>query len=77
VENSTGQRPFYALSFWGARTLKMQITCDSLESTYNRTEIKNRIRREFWAAFAAWEEAPQEQKAEVSLQLNRTVRQLY
>jgi hypothetical protein len=28
-------------------------------------------------AFAAWEEAPQEQKAEASLQLDRTVRQLY
>jgi len=55
----------------------MQMTYDSLESTYNRTEIENRIHRDFWAAFAAWEEAPQEHKAEASLQLNRTVRQLY
>ena len=55
----------------------MLMICDSLESAYNRTELENRIHHEFRVAFAAWEDATQEQKAEASLQLDRTVRQLY
>lgn len=55
----------------------MQTTGDSLKSVYNRSEIEERIHQEFSAAFAAWEKAPEEQKAEASLRLNKTVRQLY
>jgi len=55
----------------------MQTTGDSLESAYNRSEIEERIHHEFSAAFAAWEEEPEEQKADASLRLNKTVRQLY
>ena len=55
----------------------MHSSSDSLESIYNRTEIENRIHRDFWTAFIAWEEAPVEQKAKAYLRLNNNVRQLY
>jgi hypothetical protein len=55
----------------------MHSSSDSLESIDNRTEIENRIHRDFWAAFVAWEEAPVEQKAQAYLRLNNNVRQLY
>ena len=55
----------------------MHSSSDSLESIYNRTEIENRIHRDFWVAFIAWEEAPVEQKAKAYLRLNNNVRQLY
>jgi len=55
----------------------MPSSSGSLESIYNRTEIENRIHRDFWAAFIAWEEAPVEQKAKAYLRLNNNVRQLY
>lgn len=55
----------------------MQTTGDSLESPYNRSEIEEWIHHEFSAAFAAWEEAPEQQRAGASLRLNKTVRQLY
>jgi len=42
----------------------MDSSSDSLESIYDRTEIENRVHRDFWAAFVAWEEAPVEQKAQ-------------
>jgi len=50
--------------------------CDSLETT-DQVELENRIHQEFWTAFAAWEEAPVEQKAEASARLNNCVRELY
>ena len=55
----------------------MRSSSGSLESIDNRTEIENRIRRDFWSAFVAWEEAPVEQKAQAYLRLNNNVRQLY
>ena len=54
----------------------MLTTCDC-STEIDRTKVEDRIHREFWAAFAAWEEAPEEQKAEASVHLNKTVRQLY
>jgi hypothetical protein len=55
----------------------MRSSSGSLESIDNRTEIENRIRRDFWSAFVAWEEAPVEKKAQAYLRLNNNVRQLY
>ena len=55
----------------------MHSSSDPLESISKRTEIENRIHRDFWAAFIAWEEAPVEQKAKAYLRLNNNVRQLY
>ena len=55
----------------------MLSTCDSLQGIYNRTEVENDIHRDFWVAFMAWEEAPEEEKSQASLRLNNTVRQLY
>jgi hypothetical protein len=55
----------------------MRSTGDCLQSSYNRTEVENCVHRDFWVAFVAWEEAPEEQKAQAYLRLNNTVRQLY
>ena len=52
----------------------MRSSSGSLESIDNRTEIENRIRRDFWSAFVAWEEAPVEQKAQAYLRLNNNIR---
>jgi len=55
----------------------METRFDPLKSTSDLNEVENRIHRDFRDAFAAWEEAPEEQKAEAYLLLNNTVRQLY
>ena len=59
----------------------MQTVCDferdSRNNKLNPTEIEDRIRREFWTAFAAWEDAPDYEKAEAAYRLNQSVQQLY
>jgi hypothetical protein len=54
----------------------MLTPCDR-SNDIERATAEDRIHKEFWAAYAAWEEAPEERKAEASLRLKRTVRQLY
>jgi hypothetical protein len=65
----------------GVWSLKMQTVCDpardSTKDELDAIEIENRIRHEFWTAFADWDDAPDYQKAEAASRLNQCVRQLY
>jgi hypothetical protein len=51
--------------------------CDAPNDNLDQTEIENRIHHEFCIAFAAWDDAPDYQKAEAACRLNQSVRRLY
>jgi hypothetical protein len=51
--------------------------CDSPDEISDAKELENRIHREFWTAFAAWEDGPDYQKAKAASRLDQSVRQLY
>ena len=54
----------------------MQITREALKEV-DVVEVGDRIRRDFYDTFVAWEEASEEQKPEASLRLTKAVRELY
>ena len=54
----------------------MQITREALKEV-DVVEVGDRIHRDFYTTFVAWEEASEERKLEAYLRLTKTVRELY